>query len=54
MVLSPEALEALRLAQTKSAPSSTGSDKIVLGKAPTTDGTRKRPEYFAAGDVGDF
>ena len=26
----------------------------MLGKAPTTDGTLKRPEYFAAGDIGDF
>ena len=26
----------------------------MLGKAPTTDGTLKRPEYFAVGDVGDF
>ena len=54
MVLSPETLAALRPAQTETTPSLTGSDKIVLGKAPTTDGTLKRPEYFAAGDVGDF
>ena len=54
MMLSLEALEALRPAQTESMPPSTGSGKIVLGKAPTTDGTLKRPEYFAAGDVGDF
>ena len=54
MVLSPETIAALRPAQTETTPSLTGSDKIVLGKAPTTDGTLKRPEYFAAGDVGDF
>ena len=53
MMLSPEALEALRPAKTESVPPSTGSDKTVLGKAPTTDGTLKRPEYFAAGNVGD-
>ena len=52
--LSPEALEALRPAPTEPAPPTTGSDKIMLGKAPTTDGTLKRPEYFAASDVGDF
>ena len=54
MVLSPETIAALRPAQTETTPSLTGSDKIVLGRAPTTDGTLKRPEYFAAGDVGDF
>ena len=54
MVLSPETVAALRPAQTETTPSLTGSGKIVLGKAPTTDGTLKRPEYFAAGDVGDF
>ena len=54
MALSPEVLAALRPAQAEPAPLTTGSDKIVLGKAPTTDGTLKRPEYFAAGDVGDF
>ena len=52
--LSPEALEALRPAPTEPAPPTTGSDKIMLGKAPTTDGTLKRQGYFAAGDVGDF
>ena len=52
--MSPEVLAALRPAQVETALSSTGSEKIVLGKAPTTDGTLKRPEYFAAGDVGDF
>ena len=46
MALSPEALEALRLAQAETAPPTAGSDKIVLGKAPTTVGTLKRPEYF--------
>ena len=54
MVLSPETIAALRPAQTETTPSLTGSDKVVLGKAATTDGTLKRPEYFAAGDVGDF
>jgi hypothetical protein len=54
MALSPEVLAALRPAQAATALSSTGSEKIVLGKAPTTDGTLKRPEYFAAGGVGDF
>ena len=54
MVLSPETIAALRSAQTETTPSLTGSDKIVPGKVPTTDGTLKRPEYFAAGDVGDF
>ena len=54
MALSPEVLVALRPAQAEPAPPTTGLDEIVLGKAPTTDGTLKRPEYFAAGDVGDF
>ena len=54
MVLSEETIAALRPAQTETTPSLTGSDKIVLGKVPTTDGTLKRPKYFAAGDVGDF
>ena len=54
MMLSPETLEAQRPAQTEPTPPSAGSDKIVLGKAPTTDGTSKRPAYFAAGDVGGF
>ena len=54
MMLSPETIAALRPAQTETTPSLTGSEKIVLGKAPTTDGTLKRPEYFAAGDMGDF
>ena len=54
VMLSPETIAALRPAKTETTPSLTGSDKIVLGKAPTTDGTLKRPEYFAAGDVGDF
>ena len=40
MVLSPETIAALRPAQTETTPPLTGSDKIVLGKAPTTDGTR--------------
>ena len=54
MALLPGVLAALRPAQAKRALSSTGSEKIVLGKAPTTDGALKRPEYFAAGDVSDF
>ena len=53
MVLSPETIELLRPATTETM-ALTGSDKIVLGKAPTSDGTLKRPEYFAVGDVSDF
>ena len=45
MALSPEVLMALRPAQAEPVLPTTGSDKIVLGKAPTTDGTLKRPAY---------
>ena len=45
MALSPEVLMALRPAQAEPVPPTTGPDNIVLGKAPTTDGTLKRPAY---------
>ena len=54
MTLTQETLEALRGSAAQSDLLSAGSEKIVLGKAPATKGSLKRPEYFATGDVVDF
>ena len=54
MTLDQETLKALRPAQPTEDSNPSGSNKIVLGKAPATKGSLKRPEYFAVNDVAAF
>ena len=54
MALDQETLKALRPAQPTDDSNPSGSNKMVLGKAPATKGSLKWPEYFAVGDVAAF